>query len=74
MVAFHPEFLFEGEAPDDMSHYTNRSPFPMLHLLREDSLSQAIDAYGDTDAIPLRNQRVLRELGLTRWQALLSDK
>ncbi len=74
VVAFHPEFLFEGEAPDDMSHYTNRSPFPMLHLLREDSLSQAIDAYGDTDAIPLRNQRVLRELGLTRWQALLSDK
>jgi hypothetical protein len=46
----------------------------MLHLLREDSLSQAIDAYGDTDAIPLRNQRVLRELGLTGWQALLTDK
>jgi hypothetical protein len=74
VVAFHPEFLFEGEAPDDMSHYTNRSPFPILHLLREDSLSRAIDAYGDTDAIHRRNQRVLRELGLTGWQVLLSGK
>jgi hypothetical protein len=61
VLPFHPEFLFGGEDETDMSHYTNRSPFPMLHLLREDSLSQAIDAHGDTDAIPERNKQVLRD-------------
>ena len=72
VLPFHPEFLFGGEDETDMSHYTNRSPFPMLHLLREDSLSQAIDAHGDTDAIPERNKQVLRDLGLTGWRKLMA--
>jgi hypothetical protein len=72
VLPFHPEFLFGGEDETDMSHYTNRSPFPMLHLLREDSLSQAIDAYGDTDAIPERNKQVLRDLGLAGWRKLMA--
>ena len=44
----------------------------MLHLLREDSLSQAIDAHGDTDAIPERNKQVLRDLGLAGWRKLMA--
>ena len=72
VLPFHPEFLFGGEDETDMSHYTNRSPFPMLHLLREDSLSQAIDAHGDTDAIPERNKQVLRDLGLAGWRKLMT--
>ena len=72
VLPFHPEILFGGEDETDMSHYTNRSPFPMLHLLREDSLSQAIDAHGDTDAIPERNKQVLRDLGLAGWRKLMA--
>ena len=72
VLPFHPEFLFGGEDEADMSHYTNRSPFPMLHLLREDSLSHAIDAHGDTDAIPERNKQVLRDLGLAGWRKLMA--
>jgi uncharacterized protein len=72
VLPFHPEFLFGGEDETDMSHYTNRSPFPMLHLLREDSLSQAIDAHGDTGAIPERNKQVLRDLGLAGWRKLMA--
>lgn len=72
VVPFHPEFLFGGEDEADMSHYTNRAPFPMLHLLREDSLSAAIDAHGDTEAIPERNKAVLRELGLHGWRKLMT--
>lgn len=72
VAPFHPEFLFGGEDEADMSHYTNRAPFPMLHLLREDSLSAAIDAHGDTEAIPERNKAVLRELGLHGWRKLMA--
>tara|TARA_B110000503_G_scaffold101647_1_gene151837 strand:+ start:186 stop:764 length:579 start_codon:yes stop_codon:yes gene_type:complete len=72
VLPFHPEFLFGGEDETDMSHYTNRSPFPMLHLLRENSLSHAIDAHGDTDAIPERNKQVLRDLGPAGWRKLMS--
>ena len=72
VVAFHPEFLFGGEDEADMSHYTNRAPFPILHLLREDSLSKAIDAHGDTEAIPQRNKAVLRDLGLEGWRKLIA--
>jgi uncharacterized protein len=74
VVPFHPGFLFGGEAPGDMSHYTNRAPYPMLHLLREDSLTQAIDSFGDTAEIPERNKAVLRELGLAGWQALFKSQ
>ena len=72
VLPFHPEFLFGGEDETDMSHYTNRSPFPMLHLLRENSLTHAIDAHGDTDAIPERNKQVLRDLGPAGWRKLMS--
>ena len=54
------------------ANYTNRSPYPMLHLLREDSLSRAIDAYPDVDSIPDDNIAKARALGLPYWQSALA--
>lgn len=72
VAPFHPDFLFEGEAPEDMSHYTNRAPFATLHLIREASLSQALQASSETaHDIYTRNQRVLRDLGIEGWKKLM---
>jgi uncharacterized protein len=72
IAPFHPEFVFEGEPEGDMSHYTNRSPYPTLHLIREDSLERAIASYGNTDDIYQRNMEQLRHLGREAWVRLLS--
>lgn len=65
VASFHPHYLFEGAPDDDPANYTNRSPYPMLHLLREDSLEQALANYpGDPEEIPDRNIRVARGKGL----------
>ncbi len=73
VAAFHPEFVFEGEAPEDMSHFTNRAPFAMLHLLREDSLAAAVEGFGDTDVIYQRNMEALRRLGMDGWKRLMHN-
>ena len=73
VASFHPDFRFEGEPEGDMSHFTNRSPYPTLHLLREDSVERAVASEGgDADKIVERNITTLRELGLQGWQALLA--
>ena len=67
---FHPHFLFEGEAQDDPSHCTNRSPYPTLHLLREESVGRAIESdAGDAEKIVERNLATLRALGVAAWLA-----
>lgn len=71
IASFHPHYCFEGEDFDDPANYTNRSPLPVLHLLREDSISRAIDSHPDIDAIPDRNIQVARALGLPHMQMLL---
>ncbi|GAB2993943.1 DUF1415 domain-containing protein [Arenimonas maotaiensis] len=71
VASFHPEYRFADADSDDAANYTNRSPYPMWHLLREDSLSAAIDAYPDVDAIPENNIAKARTLGAAHWQALL---
>lgn len=63
LASFHPHYCFEGEAFDAPSNKTNQSPYPMIHILRETSLDQAIDAYGDTSEIPMRNKRLMDKLG-----------
>jgi uncharacterized protein len=69
---FHPGFRFEGEPEDDLSHFTNRAPYPTLHLLREDSVERAVAAdAGDAEKIVERNIATLRQLGAAGWQALL---
>ena len=70
VASFHPQYEFAEHDPDDMAHYTNRSPFPMLHLLREDSIEQAIAGYPDPAQIYLRNIARLRKMTRREWQAL----
>ena len=72
VASFHPDYQFGGTEPDDVENYTNRSPYPMLHLLREDSLSQAIDNYPEVDLIPERNIECMNEQGLEKMQSLLA--
>lgn len=70
IASFHPDYRFGGVDADDITNHTNRSPFPMLHLLREDSLDKAIAAMPDSDEIVERNLETLRKLGQPGWQAL----
>ncbi|MBU0542694.1 MAG: DUF1415 domain-containing protein [Limnobacter sp.] len=72
VASFHPDYQFGGTEPDDVENYTNRSPYPMLHLLREDSLSEAIDNYPEVDLIPERNIDCMNEQGLEKMQTLLN--
>ncbi len=61
LVGFHPVYQFEGEGPDARSNYTNRSPYPMVHIIREDSMTKAIEHFGEdkTEQIPYSNIRKL---------------
>lgn len=70
LASFHPRFQFEGTEPDDISNYTNRAPFAMLHLLREESVDKAVEAFPEADAIFEQNIQTLEKLGLEGWQAL----
>ena len=63
VASFHPNFQFAGTEAADAENYTNRSPYPILHLLREQSLTVAIDAYPDADDIPKNNIKLMNELG-----------
>ena len=67
---FHPLFEFAGTGPDDITNFTNRSPWPILHLLREDSVARAVAAIPDPAAIYEANQATLRRLGRAGWDAL----
>jgi uncharacterized protein len=73
VASFHPQYQFEGSKPDDIENYTNRSPYPILHLLREASVERAVAAVGNTDEIYLRNMRTLRSLGHEGWRRLWRD-
>jgi hypothetical protein len=70
VASFHPHYQFAGSDPDDVENFTNRSPWPTLHLLREDSVSRAVEAFPDPDAIVDRNVETLRRLGPAGWRAL----
>ena len=63
IASFHPRFQFEETAPDDVTNRTNRSPYPTLHLLREDSVERALEDYPDPDEISRRNIEKMRKLG-----------
>jgi hypothetical protein len=72
LVGFHPHHQFDGADPDDAENYTNRSPYPMVHILRESSVTQAVDATANIALIPKRNTDTLNQLGvevlIKRWQ------
>lgn len=72
VASFHPNYQFGGTEPEDAENYTNRSPYPMLHLLREDSLSVAIDNYPEVELIPERNIECMNTLGVEKLRNLLA--
>lgn len=70
VASFHPRYQFAGTEPDDIENYTNRSPYPMLHLLRESSVDAAVAAFPDTEQIYEKNIETLRALGHEGWRRL----
>jgi uncharacterized protein len=70
IASFHPQYQFADTEPDDITNFTNRSPHPTLHLLREDSVERAVAGVPDAADIYERNMNVLRRLGKAGWDAL----
>jgi uncharacterized protein len=71
IASFHPQYLFAGSNEDDPANYTNRSPYPMLHILREESLSKVIDNFPNVDDIPEKNIKHAQAKGLAQMKLLL---
>ena len=74
VASFHPDYQFDGTHPDDPSNCTNRSPFPTLHLLREDSVERAVAAFPYPDVIVERNIATLDKLGAEGFKRLLAGE
>jgi hypothetical protein len=74
IASFHPQFQFAGTAPDDISNFSNRSPWPTLHLIREDSIDRAVAAFPEAEAIYERNIETLEALGHAGWQRLFPGR
>jgi len=70
LASFHPRFQFDGTEAEDIGNYTNRAPFAMLHLLREDSVERAVEVFPEADAIFEQNIATLEKLGHAGWKAL----
>ena len=70
IASFHPDYVFADAAPDEVENCSNRSPYPMLHLLREDSIARAVAAFPDAADIYERNIETLRRLGHEGWARL----
>ena len=70
LASFHPQFQFDGTEPDDIGNYTNRAPFAMLHLLREESVARAVEAFPEAESIFEQNIATLEKLGPEGWKAL----
>lgn len=73
VASFHPDYQFEGTAVDDVENFSNRSPWPILHLLRETSIDRAVHAMSDSEEIYRRNIATLRKLGERGWAELWRD-
>jgi len=73
VATFHPAFQFAGAQPDDVENCTNRSPYPILHLLREASIDRAVQAFPDAAAIYEKNMATMRRLGREGWRRLMES-
>ena len=71
IASFHPHYQFGGSNPDDAENYTNRSPYPMLHIIREESLARAIAESPALDQVPARNIELMNRLGKDKLRALM---
>lgn len=74
VASFHPDYQFAGSDFEDVANCTNRSPYPMLHLLREASIDRAVEAFPDPEAIVERNIATLEHLGMAGYRRLLADQ
>ena len=74
IASFHPQYQFGDAGPDDIENYTNRSPYPTLHLLRESSIERAVAAFPDAADIYEKNIETLRRLGHAGWERLWIDE
>lgn len=74
IASFHPNYRFDGSEPDDIENYTNRAPYPILHLLREASVERATQAFPDAADIYERNQETLRRLGHEGWRKWMDEE
>jgi len=70
IASFHPQFQFADTEADDISNFTNRAPYPTLHLLREESIDRAVEAFPQAEQIFEKNMQTLNTLGATGWNAL----
>ena len=70
VASFHPQYQFEGTEPDDVENATNRAPYPTLHLLREDSITRAVEAFPEAETIYETNIATMQRLGADGWAAL----
>ena len=70
LASFHPRFQFDGTEPDDIGNYTNRAPFAVLHLLREESVERGVEAFPEAESIFKQNIVTLEKLGPEGWKAL----
>ncbi|MBM0103108.1 DUF1415 domain-containing protein [Steroidobacter sp. S1-65] len=73
VASFHPNYRFAGTSEQDITNFTNRSPYPMLHLLREASVARAVATFPDIDEIGARNMETLRRLGHEGWRRLWNE-
>lgn len=73
LASFHPDYCFEGEKQDAASNYTNRAPYPTLHLLREESIEKALSSYEDPESIPERNMAFAEKKGAEFFQKILAN-
>ncbi len=73
IASFHPHYQFADTEPEDIDNYTNRSPYPMLHLLRETSIDRAVRAFPDAEEIFNKNIETMRQLGQEGWRQLNVD-
>ncbi|MFC5472711.1 DUF1415 domain-containing protein [Paraherbaspirillum soli] len=74
IASFHPDYQFADATSDDISNYTNRAPYPTLHLLREDSVERAVDAFPEASEIFEKNMQTLQQLGLAGWERVMRGK
>ena len=73
VASFHPDYQFADSQPDDVENFTNRSPYPTLHLLRESSIDRAVESMDDTAEIYEKNVKTLRRIGREGWAQLFRD-
>ena len=73
LASFHPDYQFEGEPMESAGHYTNRAPFPLIHFLREEMVTRALDQFPNPEQIPQHNIQTLAAMGIAQIEQMLKD-